>query len=133
MRPEIEVCAAMIYKDGKILISQRPKGDRYEGKWEFPGGKREEGEDLKQCIEREIREELGLKIETEEILFETLYEMRERKIRIYLLRCKLKGMVKKKDPSFHLYRWVTLKEAEKYDLLPPDREFIRKLRQIDLN
>ena len=53
----IRVSAAAIHRDGKIFATQRGYGE-YKGKWEFPGGKREEGESGEEALEREIREEL---------------------------------------------------------------------------
>ena len=60
----IEVVAAIIHQDNKILATQRGYGD-YKGWWEFPGGKMEEGETEEQAIIREIREELDVEIAVE--------------------------------------------------------------------
>lgn len=51
---------ALIDPDGRILLSQRPVGKDFAGKWEFPGGKMEEGERPEQTVVRELREELGI-------------------------------------------------------------------------
>ena len=56
------VCAVLIDKDGKCLLSSRPEGKVYAGWWEFPGGKMEAGETIKETIEREMWEELGMVI-----------------------------------------------------------------------
>ena len=56
----LEVTAAIICKDGEVLICQRPKGKNCELLWEFPGGKIESGETAEACIVREIQEELGV-------------------------------------------------------------------------
>jgi A/G-specific adenine glycosylase len=62
--PEVEVAAGIIQgSDGRILIAQRPVDKMLGGLWEFPGGKREQGETLTECLVREIREELGIEIE----------------------------------------------------------------------
>ena len=50
---------------GVYLISQRKPNDRFGGYWEFPGGKRQEGETLEECAIREVREEVNLEIELE--------------------------------------------------------------------
>ena len=54
------VAAAVIMRDGKILIAERGSQNKYAGWWEFPGGKAGPGEDLRRCVEREIQEELGM-------------------------------------------------------------------------
>jgi 8-oxo-dGTP diphosphatase len=59
----IEVAAAVIERpDGSFLLAQRPPGKVYAGWWEFPGGKVESGEPLARALEREILEELGLRV-----------------------------------------------------------------------
>ena len=63
----IEVSAAMILQDGKILATQRGYGEFKDG-WEFPGGKVEPGETPEEAIVREIREELGATVRPEKLV-----------------------------------------------------------------
>ena len=58
----ITVTAAVLEKDGWILIARRKRGDRLADKWEFPGGKIEEGETPEACLRRELQEELGIDV-----------------------------------------------------------------------
>ena len=58
----LEVAAAIIHRKGAFLVCQRPQGKNMAGFWEFPGGKRREGEDWRACLKREIEEELGVEI-----------------------------------------------------------------------
>jgi 8-oxo-dGTP diphosphatase len=54
------VVAAAIFRDGKVLIAQRPPGKHMAGRWEFPGGKVDPGESEAQALVRELKEELGI-------------------------------------------------------------------------
>ena len=56
----LTVVAALIQYEGKLLCCQRRRGSRFELQWEFPGGKREEGETLPEALARELQEELGV-------------------------------------------------------------------------
>ncbi len=58
----ITVTAAIIEREGTILIARRRRGDRQAGKWEFPGGKIEEGETPEVCLRRELQEEFGIDV-----------------------------------------------------------------------
>ena len=56
------VACALVDKDGRVLISQRPEGKAMAGMWEFPGGKVEPGERPEQALIRELKEELGIDV-----------------------------------------------------------------------
>jgi 8-oxo-dGTP diphosphatase len=58
----ITVTAAVLEKDGMVLIARRKRGDRLADKWEFPGGKLEKGETPESCLRRELQEELGIEL-----------------------------------------------------------------------
>ncbi len=58
----ITVTAAVLERDGRVLIARRKRGDRMADKWEFPGGKLEEGETLESCLRREMQEEFGIEV-----------------------------------------------------------------------
>jgi 8-oxo-dGTP diphosphatase len=58
----VQVAAAVIERRGEVLLAQRPPGKVYAGYWEFPGGKRERGETPREALDRELHEELGLRV-----------------------------------------------------------------------
>src|SRR5262245_45725195 len=58
----IEVAAGLVFRGGKVLITQRRPDDHLGGLWEFPGGKREPNETFEQCLHRELKEELGIEV-----------------------------------------------------------------------
>lgn len=62
-RPVTDVAVGvLIQTDGRFLLTSRPQGKVYEGYWEFPGGKFEQGETVVQALQRELHEELGIMI-----------------------------------------------------------------------
>jgi A/G-specific adenine glycosylase len=61
--PSFQAAAGVIQRGGRVLIGRRPADKMLGGLWEFPGGKREPGEDLPQCLKRELREELEVEVE----------------------------------------------------------------------
>ena len=58
----VKVTAAILEKDGRIIIAQRKSSDHLSGKWEFPGGKIEAGESPEECLARELNEEFGIDV-----------------------------------------------------------------------
>ena len=60
--PIVDVAAALVFREGKLLITQRHAEAHLGGLWEFPGGKRELNETFETCLKRELREELGIEV-----------------------------------------------------------------------
>ncbi|AEH45721.1 NUDIX hydrolase [Thermodesulfatator indicus DSM 15286] len=83
------VVAALLLKDGKVLLTQRPPGKIRAGFWEFPGGKLEKGETLEKALEREILEELGLKVAVGQKLAEVDFNYPEAAITLHCFRCEI--------------------------------------------
>ncbi|HWJ10677.1 MAG TPA: (deoxy)nucleoside triphosphate pyrophosphohydrolase [Nocardioides sp.] len=73
-RHEIEVVGAVIVRDGRVLCAQRGPGGSLAGRWEFPGGKVEEGESGRLALEREIDEELRCVVEVGDEIATTRYD-----------------------------------------------------------
>ena len=90
-KPEncIEVSAALIFRAGKLLVTQRHAHSHLGGLWEFPGGKREPGETFEQCLVREIREELGVDIAVGELFEEVAHTYPEKSVHLKFFICKL--------------------------------------------
>lgn len=59
-RETLHVAIALVMRQGEVLVGRRASGVHLAGLWEFPGGKREEGEDIRECLERELAEEVGI-------------------------------------------------------------------------
>lgn len=128
---KINVVAALIYNEGKVLIARRLTGDtNVFGKWEFPGGKVEFGETEEHAIEREIFEEFELYIRADKYLINNICEYPTKTVDLKLYKCTyINGKIKLHDHSE--YRWVKPEELLNYDLASADvplAEYIMKLK-----
>lgn len=125
-KPHFHVTAGLIWKNGRVLIAKRPEGSHLEGYWEFPGGKQEKGESLKGCLEREIEEELGLKVKAEEALLTLDHEYQAKAISLHVFNCTpLAG-----EPTAlecEQVRWVDPIDLKGFSFPPPDVRVIEFL------
>ena len=128
--PHYDVTAGLIWKEGKLLIATRPKGTHLEGFWEFPGGKQEEGENLKECLKREIEEELGIKVMVDELFLTVDHEYPNKRISLHVFNCTwLKGEPAPRQRQET--RWVILPDLSKFTFPPPDVQVIEALTKRD--
>jgi 8-oxo-dGTP diphosphatase len=121
------VTAAVIEIEDRFLVTRRQKGVHLEGFWEFPGGKCDRNEPLKDCLVRELHEELDVLSRVGEEIFSTTHMYPERSVELHFFRCELMG-----EPHPQLeqeMRWVTREELAALDFPPADAELIRVLTQ----
>ena len=85
----VEVAAALVFRNEKLLIARRPSGVHLAGLWEFPGGKREQGESFESCLQREIWEELDCGITVGSLVFKNVHSYSEKTVDIRFYHCKL--------------------------------------------
>ncbi|GAW90966.1 8-oxo-dGTP diphosphatase MutT [Calderihabitans maritimus] len=124
----IVVTAALIKANGKILIAQRPAGSYMGLKWEFPGGKVEEGEHPQEALRRELREELGIEVEVRDIFEVVSHKYKDRHILLLCYQCRLlsRNVTPREGQS---YRWVTKEELDNYEFTEADKPIVNKLRK----
>jgi len=123
----IQVAAAVIASGDLYLITRRKAGTHLAGLWEFPGGKCEKGESLKDCLRREVREELGIEI-TEPVPFQTVrHDYPEKSVELHFFRCTIKAGTAQVLGCDDL-KWVTAKELATFDFPPADRTLVRALQ-----
>ena len=123
----VEVVAAVIERDGLILIGQRKPRGRHALKWEFPGGKVEPGEELGDALVRELREELGIeaRIGAEIERYDFSYSAGNVTRLIFFRVTEFTG-----DPvnlDFAQIAWAPRNRLPEYDFLEGDVAFVRRL------
>lgn len=122
------VTAAVMIKEGKVLVSQREAGSHMGMMWEFPGGKLEPDETPEECIVREIKEELDIDIEVLDIYKVVKFEYEEKNILLLCYLCRvLKGNGKTLECND--FRWVTREELRNFQFVPADLPIVEKLIQ----
>jgi len=123
-----EVSAAIIEKNGLILITRRAKDEKLAGFWEFPGGKREASETIEQCLVRELKEELDVEVVTNGILGESDYHYSGGAIKLIGVYARIvSGDIKM---TVHdSFEWVSPKDLLSYELAPADVPLAKMLIQ----
>ena len=130
MKNPVPVVCALIIRDDRVLIAQRPAGKHLALKWEFPGGKVEPGEEPAAALVREIREELGCDIEIVEELPSARHRYERGEIELIPFVCKLAGQSSEPHPHEHVaVEWVRAAELSGYDLAEADLPVVRLLEQ----
>ncbi len=121
----IVVTAAVIQRDGALLVTRRLEGTHLGGFWEFPGGKCDPGESHVECLEREILEELGTNVRVGPEIFSIEHTYPERVVELHFFECELTG-----EPSPLLgqeMRWVPRAELHALNFPPADAALIEAL------
>ncbi len=127
VKPVLMVVAAVIERNGQVLIGQRREGDRHALKWEFPGGKVEPRESPKEALRRELNEELGIDadIGPEIVRYEFQYPKRSPILLIFHRVVCFRGDVR--NDAFQQIKWEVRERLPQYDFLDGDHDFVRRL------
>jgi len=124
----IEVAAGIIYREGRYLIARRKPGVHLGGYWEFPGGKREEGESLEECLHRELFEELSIRVDVPIPYRIIRHAYPERTVELHFFRCAIEqGEAAPIDCEE--IRWVLPEELAQFEFPPADRVIIDALQR----
>jgi len=122
-KQHFQVTAGILWRDGRVLITKRPAGKHLAGLWEFPGGKQEGDETLETCLEREMKEELGIEVRADKHLYTVHHEYEDRTISLYLFLCThQEGDPKPLD--FQEIKWVSPESLPRYRFPPPDLRIV---------
>ncbi|MEY2340966.1 (deoxy)nucleoside triphosphate pyrophosphohydrolase [Acidithiobacillus sp. IBUN Pt1247-S3] len=113
------VTAAIVLKNRQVLLTRRASDQKLAGFWEFPGGKVEEGESLQECLQRELREELGVSSVVGEEIVTSKYHYQHGAINLVAMSADLLN----EDLTLSVHDkaiWVPLADLMNYQLAPAD-------------
>ena len=126
--PHLTVTAAVIHQDGQVLLAQRPPKGLLGGLWEFPGGTLEEDDpDLRACLQREIREELGVEIYIDKAFGQYNHAYTHFKITLHAFLCRLTDGALPQALDGQAWVWAALPEFPNYPMGKVDRQIARRL------
>lgn len=131
-RPVKEVAVGILIRNNRTLVCQRKETSRYPLKWEFPGGKLEEGETPADALRRELREELGIEAEvgglfhTQEWNYDEGPAESGHSFRVfYYIVPEHQGSLTNR--AFRAIRWVGIRDLSRMDMLDGNREAVGRL------
>jgi mutator protein MutT len=123
----VDVAAALVFRAGKLLITQRYPEAHLGGLWEFPGGKRELDESFESCLVRELREELGIEVIVGPLIESLTHIYPEKTIHLQFYRC----CWQKNEPQplgCPAFRWVSAEELDDQQFPGADARILDRLR-----
>lgn len=122
----IEVAAGLVFRAGKLLITQRPAASHLGGLWEFPGGKREPDETFEECLHRELKEELGIEVEVNELVETVSHDYSEKSVTLNFYRCSWKAN-EPQTLGCPAFQWVAPEELSEYQFPDADVKLVEML------
>jgi 8-oxo-dGTP diphosphatase len=130
MKPNGISVAGIAFKAGRLFIARRKPGGALGGKWEFPGGKAEEGESNQEALIREYDEEFSLPIRVGEELAVAAFEHNGIKRTLCAYRIFFDGDFAEalRLNEHEEWNWASLEEIEKLDFVPSDRKILPALK-----
>jgi len=127
----ILVVAGILQTGDNILICQRQRSDAYGLQWEFPGGKVEDGEELKAALRRELEEELAIRAEVGDEVYRLRHHYPDRYVEVaFFVVTGFQGEVR--NQVFEAVEWVARARLPQYNFLEADRELVNRIAKGDL-
>ena len=124
-----EVVAALVWRDDKFMICQRPAHKARGLLWEFVGGKVEPGETKEQALIRECREELAVTISVDDAFMDVTHEYPDLTVHLTLFNATIsKGKPQKLEHND--IKWITPSEIPNYEFCPADEEILKAIKVL---
>jgi A/G-specific adenine glycosylase len=108
---KIETVVGLITDGRRYLIQKRPPAGLLADLWEFPGGKRERGETLREALRRELKEELDVEVRRERLILKLQHAYTHFQVNLFAFQCELKSVPHLKRS---VHRWVSLPALKRY-------------------
>ena len=128
-RKPIDVVAALIWEKDKFLICQRPAHKTRGLLWEFVGGKVEPGETMRQALERECTEELGVVVDIGQQFMQVIHEYPDMLIRLTLFHCTIPDGFPQALEHNDL-QWIHPGQTDGYDFCPADTDILKEIKRV---
>lgn len=127
----VQVAAALIKRDGKFLICQRPAHKTRGLLWEFVGGKLEKGEGKEQALIRECKEELDVTVKPSGVFMELVHEYPDMTVELTVFNAEIiSGEIKLLEHN--AVKWITPEEIPQYEFCPADKDILAELMKKGL-
>lgn len=126
LKPHYEIAVAIVERGEGTLVARRGEGQHLAGLWEFPGGKIEPGESPADAAVRECREEVGIEVESAELLEVTDFEYDDRTVRLHFYRC-VPLAVDPEAMAADEVRWASREELADLEFPPANERVVRRL------
>jgi 8-oxo-dGTP diphosphatase len=123
---EIEVAAGLVFRAGRLLVTQRRKGDHLGGLWEFPGGKRMSQETFEECLRRELKEELDIEVEVGDLVETVRHAYPDRRVLLNFYLCRVQSG-EPRAVGCEALAWIRAEELVNYSFPAADAVLVERL------
>ncbi len=124
------MAAGLVFREGRLLLTQRPHSGHLGGLWEFPGGKREPGESFRACLRRELLEELGIEVQVGPQVEALTHAYPGQTVHLRFFRCAWKRH-QPQTLGCPAFAWVSREELDRYEFPAADARLLDRLKASD--
>ena len=125
----IEVGVACIHDNNKYLIQTRADDKSFAGQWEFPGGKREKGENFRTCVQREVMEEIGIEVSVRPYFFMELHHFETCDLLLKFHRCQIQSGTPKPLEKQEI-KWAHVSEFDQINFLKTNAKALAAIKKF---